>query len=79
MKQLSDIIRTEHAGLPLVAFWHSLGSGLTQSHIQNHGDLLAGAILCGTFGSIPGVDEAQFQSAVSQLRALATPTGRRTE
>jgi alpha-beta hydrolase superfamily lysophospholipase len=48
IKQLSDIIRTEQSNLPLVAFGHSMGSALTQSHVQNHGDVLAGAILCGT-------------------------------
>ncbi|MGO9253856.1 MAG: alpha/beta fold hydrolase [Mycobacterium sp.] len=72
LKQLAHIIRTEHAGLPLIAFGHSLGSGLIQSHIQNHGDLLAGAILCGSFGALPGVDEDQYQSALAELRALAT-------
>ena len=59
LKQLAHIIRSQHDGLPLIAFGHSMGSGLTQSHIQNHGDLLAGAILCGSFGALPGVDEDQ--------------------
>ena len=72
IKQLSDIASAEYPELSLIAFGHSMGSALTQSHIQNHGDLLAGAILCGTMGAVPGLDEAQFDTAIAQLRALAT-------
>ena len=57
IKQLADIIRTEYSNLPLIAFGHSMGSALTLSHIENHGDLLKGAILCGTLGAIPGLDD----------------------
>jgi hypothetical protein len=39
--------------LPHFAFGHSLGSVLTQSHIQNWGGMLDGVILCGTFGAFP--------------------------
>lgn len=53
IKQLSDIARTENPTLSLIAFGHSMGSALTQAHIENHGDLLAGAILCGTMGALP--------------------------
>ena len=72
IKQLSDIARAEYPDLPLIAFGHSMASALTQSHIQNHGDLLAGAILCGTMGAMPGFDEAQYQNVIAQLHALAT-------
>jgi len=59
IKQLAEIALAEYPALPLVAFGHSMGSALTQSQIQNHGDLLAGAILCGTMGAMLGLDEAQ--------------------
>ena len=72
IRQLSDIARTEYPTTPLIAFGHSMGSALTQSHIQNHGDLLAGAILCGTMGAIPGLDDAQYESVIQELRALGT-------
>ena len=49
-----------------------MGSALTQSHMQNHGDLLAGAILCGTMGAMPGLDDAQYESVIQELRALRT-------
>ena len=72
IKQLADIVKAEHPSLPLVAFGHSMGSGLTQSHIENHGGLLAGAVLCGTLGAIPGVSEDQYETVIQQLHTLAT-------
>ena len=76
IKQLADIIRTEYSNLPLIAFGHSMGSALTLSHIENHGDLLKGAILCGTLGAIPGLDDKR-ETMIQQLYMLArarTPT-----
>ena len=72
IEQLADIIRTEYSHLPLVEFGHSMGSALTQSHIENHGNLLAGGILCGTMGAIPGLDEDDYDAAIQQLYTLAT-------
>lgn len=73
MKQLSDIARTEYPTLPLISFGHSMGSGLNQSHIQNHGNLLAGAVLCGTFGAMPGgLPDAQYETVIRELRAVGT-------
>lgn len=72
IKQLADIARAENPGLPLVAFGHSMGSALTQSHIENHGELLAGAVLCGTLGAVPGLTEEAYQRAIAQLEAVAT-------
>jgi alpha-beta hydrolase superfamily lysophospholipase len=71
MKQLAEIARTEYPDLPLIAFGHSMGSVLTQSHIQNNGDLLAGAILCGTMGAMPGVDDDAVATLIEQLHILA--------
>ncbi|MEU9804972.1 alpha/beta fold hydrolase [Mycobacterium sp. NPDC050853] len=72
IKQLADIARAENPVLPLIAFGHSMGSALTQSHIQNHGDLLAGAVLCGTLGAVPGLTEEAYRQAIAQLEAVAT-------
>ena len=55
MKQLLDIMEIENPNLPRFAFGHSLGSALTQGHIQNWGSMFKGAILCGTFGAVPGM------------------------
>jgi alpha-beta hydrolase superfamily lysophospholipase len=49
-----------------------MGSALTQSHIQYHGDLLAGAILCGTMGAMPGLDDDQYATVIEQLHTVAT-------
>jgi hypothetical protein len=51
MKQLLDLIHAANPDLPQFAFGHSLGSPLTQWHIQNWGTALKGAVLSGTFGS----------------------------
>jgi alpha-beta hydrolase superfamily lysophospholipase len=72
IKHLADIARAENPSLPLIAFGHSMGSALTQSHIENHGDLLAGAILCGTLGAIPGLSEDRYETVIEELRTLAT-------
>ena len=72
IRQLSDIARTEYPRASLIAFGHSMGSALTQSHIQNHGDLLAGAILCGTMGALPGLDDAEYERVIQELHALGT-------
>jgi alpha-beta hydrolase superfamily lysophospholipase len=72
IKQLADIARVDYPNLPLIAFGHSMGSALTQWHIQNHGDLLAGAILCGTMGALPGLDDARHETVMHELHALAT-------
>ncbi|MDT7760744.1 MAG: hypothetical protein QOC63_164 [Mycobacterium sp.] len=72
IKQLADIARTDYPTLSLIAFGHSMGSALTQSHIQNHGNLLAGAILCDTMGAMPGLDDAHYQTIIEQLHSLAT-------
>ena len=69
--QLAEIARSEQPGLPRIAFGLSMRSALTQSHHQNHGDLLAGALLCGTMGAMPGIDENQYATVIEQLHTLA--------
>src|SRR6516164_193506 len=71
MKQLLDLMSAEKPNLPRFAFGHSLGSALTQWHIQNWGSALKGAILCGTFGSFPGMNASQLNEAVETMKPLA--------
>ncbi|MDH6246046.1 alpha/beta fold hydrolase [Mycobacterium sp. OTB74] len=71
IKQLADIARAENPSLPLVAFGHSMGSALTQAHIENYGDLLAGAVLCGTMGALPGLSEDRYPAVIEELHTLA--------
>jgi alpha-beta hydrolase superfamily lysophospholipase len=71
MKQLLDLMHTENLKLPRFAFGHSLGSALTQSHIQNWGGMLNGAILCDTFGAFPGMNASQLHDATMAIQQLA--------
>jgi alpha-beta hydrolase superfamily lysophospholipase len=71
LKQLLDLMQSENSKLPRFAFGHSLGSAFTQSHIQNWGGMLKGAILCGTFGAFPGMSDVQLREAVHALKPLA--------
>jgi alpha-beta hydrolase superfamily lysophospholipase len=43
-----------HPELPFFFFGHSMGSFLGQGYIALHGEGLAGAVLCGTAGPMPG-------------------------
>jgi alpha-beta hydrolase superfamily lysophospholipase len=71
MKQLLDLMHAENPDLPRFAFGHSLGSVLTQWHIQNWGATLKGAVLSGTFGSFPGMTASQLHQSVEALRLVA--------
>lgn len=71
MKQLLEIMRTENPTLPRFAFGHSLGSALTQPHIQPWGGMFKGAMLCGTFGAFPGMNDSQLRDAVEAIKPLA--------
>jgi alpha-beta hydrolase superfamily lysophospholipase len=78
IKQLADLARDENPGLTAYHVRASMGSALTQSYIENHSDLLAGAILCDTLGAIPGVDEDHYPGVIAHPQALATgPTPKR--
>ena len=50
------IARDAHPAKPLFFFGHSMGSILAQRFVQLHGAELAGAIFCGSFGSIDHLD-----------------------
>ena len=45
-------IEQRHPGLPLFLFGHSMGSFVTQHHLVEHGQGLAGAVLSGTSGTL---------------------------
>ena len=52
MKLITDRIRAENPGLPLILFGHSMGSFMSQQYIQQWGKGLAGVVLSGTTGSL---------------------------
>lgn len=55
-KQLVDIARSEHPGLKLVLFGHSMGSMIAQRFVQLHGDSIDALVLSGSTGSIDNLD-----------------------
>jgi alpha-beta hydrolase superfamily lysophospholipase len=55
--QLTEIIRQENPGLPVFLFGHSMGSLMAQGYIERWGRMLQGAVLSGTFGAMPQLDE----------------------
>ena len=57
LRQLSDLARSEHPGVPLFLFAHSLGSLMAQQYLQQWGADLRGAVLSGTLGSLAKLDE----------------------
>lgn len=76
LRQLSGIIRDEHPGQPLFFFGHSMGSLLAQGVIQLAGGDYRGAILMGTFSSLPALEEllALVETAESVApEAVCTP------
>ena len=56
LRRVLEIARAAHPAKPVFFFGHSMGSVLAQRVIQTDGDALAGAVLCGTFGSIDQLD-----------------------
>jgi hypothetical protein len=71
-----DIVEIENPNLPRFAFGHSLGSALTQGHIQNWGSMFKGAILCGTFGAFPGMTNSQLADAAEAIKPLTFSANR---
>ena len=55
VKQLTDLIRSEHAELPIVLLGHSWGSMIAQRVINKHYEAYAGLILSGSAVLIPGL------------------------
>jgi alpha-beta hydrolase superfamily lysophospholipase len=56
--QLTEHIKSQHPGLPVVILGHSMGGMIVQSYLQQFGADVAGAVLSGTAGrELPNTDE----------------------
>jgi len=63
LKQLADSIRNKHPGVPLVLMGHSMGAALSQRFIELHGDMLSAAILSGSPGLRPNLEQTAVFTA----------------
>jgi len=57
-----------HPGKPLLLFAHSMGSFMGQQFLYRYGDMLAGAVLCGSTGKPPAI--AALGRLVTRLERL---------
>ncbi len=57
--RLTEHVKGEHPGAPIVLFGHSMGSFIAQAYLQRWGDELAGLVLSGTAGGL-GLDDAMM-------------------
>lgn len=73
-KTLHDLAVKEFPDLPYFFFGHSMGSVITRQFISRYGDLLNGAILCGTCGSDLDLatPKAIYEKEIAEGRALET-------
>ena len=53
LAKLTHIMKEEYKDLPIFLFGHSMGSFIARAYIAKYGNLINGAIICGTAGSNP--------------------------
>lgn len=57
-KKLHDLTVEEFPDLPYFMFGHSMGSFITRQYMAKYGEDLTGAVICGTTGVWPNLDES---------------------
>ncbi len=68
-RQLTELIKSRHPGLPVVLLGHSMGGMIVQDYLQRFGADLAAAVLSGTAGrELPSTDE-NLRLLEAELRA----------
>lgn len=72
---LSDHLRAEHPGVPLVLLGHSMGSFLARAYAARYGDRLAALVLSGTAGT-PGVKGLLGERVAAAEARLRGPRAR---
>ena len=55
---LHDLTVEKYPDIPYFLYGHSMGSFIVRDYIAKYGEGLAGAVICGTSGIWPGLDEA---------------------
>ncbi len=67
LKKMSDILRTEFPGVPLVLLGHSMGSFLSRLYAEKYSDSIDAVIIHGTSGPNPAIP---FGKAVIKIMKL---------
>jgi alpha-beta hydrolase superfamily lysophospholipase len=70
--RLTEHIRAQHPGLPVVLFGHSMGAMIAQRYLQLHGAELAGAVISGA----PGRELPDLDDILVRLEAELAAAGR---
>lgn len=65
--RLTDIIKKEQPGLPIVLFGYSMGSFVCRSCIGERGEDYAAAVICATGGAHPDLEKALIGSRLLSL------------
>ena len=70
-KLFYDEVVKKYPGLPYFMFGHSMGSMIARDFSTVYGDLLTGAVYCGTTGVLPGLAEARaaVDAAINEGKA----------
>ncbi|MCL2514037.1 MAG: lysophospholipase, partial [Oscillospiraceae bacterium] len=76
VKSLTDIAVKAYPDFPVILFGHSMGSFVARSYAAKYGDLLRGAVFCGTAGANPA---AGAGIAVANLTAKSKGSHYRSE
>ncbi len=68
LAKLTNIMKEEYKDLPIFLFGHSMGSFIARTYIAEYGDLINGAIICGTAGTNPILGLGTF--LISMVKTL---------
>lgn len=52
-KSITDLMRKEYPGIPVIFFGHSMGSFIAREYIRRYGKEINAAVICGTSGKNP--------------------------
>lgn len=63
-KKLTDIIKMENPGKPVIIYGHSMGSFITRVYLSKYGNDVDAAVVCGTAGPNPAIGVAKFLTSI---------------
>lgn len=75
LHEVTNLIKKEHEGLPIVIFGHSMGSFALRHYLTRYGESIDGAIICGTGDNPQWLNKAALQLAKLECK-LKSPRHR---